>query len=308
MKITTIILIFFTFISNAQQNSEKAKEFLETLNSDKIISENYNKFKNRILESTTLVFNDYNLDITNNDNLKEFTDFINRNIEFFKQDAKDRTLLIYSNYDIERLEKFIHLTKTEPDFKTVLRETNYAKIFDNIIKEHSVYIAEDIPLIVKNIKANSEPLRLRLIIDNDTIPNMDEIDLTLELVTENENYKKLEILNKQTTEIEIPKDLKYEEMKYVILTYNNEEHNFFENHYENLPKELRAVMSEEVKEMHNPLSKYCFEELLYWEIIIDNDPNNNPDFELIKNPQDPKKEVKSLISLKTRNKSIIRIK
>ena len=308
MRITTIIVIFFTFIVNAQQKPEKAKEFLDVLNSDKIISEYYNKFQSKILESTTLVFNDYNLDITNNENLKEYTGFINRSIEFFKQDAKDRTLLIYSNYDVERLEKFIHLTKTEPDFKTVLRETNYAKILDNIIREHSEYIAEDIPLIVKNIKANSEPLRLRLIIDNDTIPNINDVDLTLELVTENEKYKKLEILNKQTTEIEIPKDLNYGDMKYVILTYNNKEHNFFENHFENLPKELRAVMSEEVKEMHNPLSKYCFEKLLYWEIIIDNNPKNNPDFELIKNPQNPNEKIKTLISFKTRNKTIISLK
>lgn len=305
MRITLIILLFFTTILNAQENSEKAKEFLNVLNSDKVINEYYGKYKNKILESTDLVFKEYDLDISDSTNLKEYNKSINKNFRFYIQEAKDRTLNIYSNYEKDRLEKFISLAKTEPDFNKVLVETNYSKIVENIIREHSEYISHDIPFIIKEIKAISKPLKLRLVIDNDTISNIEKTDFNLELVTKNEKYKRIQILNRENSEIEIPNDLEYDDMEYVILTYNNEQYNFFENHYENLPKELRAVMSDEVKELHNPISKYCFEKLLFWEIVIDNDPKNNPDYELIKRTDE---EIKGLISFKTRSTSIGRIK
>ncbi|WP_179338924.1 hypothetical protein [Winogradskyella ludwigii] len=303
-RIITIILLVFTVILNAQDNSEKAKEWLNTLNSDKIITEYYNNYKNKILKGTHLVFDDYDLDITDTTTLKAYKEALNKNFKFYIQEAKDRTLLIYSNYDMERLDKFINLAKSEPDFNKVLVETNFAKILEIIIEEHSEYIVHDIPFIVRNIKALSQPLRLRLIIDNDTIANISKTDLNLVLVTTNQKYKQIQILNRETSVIEVPKDLKYEEMEYVILTYNNEQYPFFENHYENLPKELRAVMNEEVKELHNPLAKSCFENLLYWEIRIDNDPNTNPDYELIKRPGE---NNKGLISFKTRSTSFGRI-
>jgi len=44
---------------------------------------------------------------------------------------------------------------------------------------------------------------------------------------------------------------------------------------------------------------------LFFEIVIDNDPKNNPDYELIKRPDE---KIKGLISFKTRSASIERIK
>lgn len=301
MRITTIFLLFFAIILSAQESSEKAKEFLNTLNSDKVITEYYGKYKNKILESTSLFFDEYGLDTKDSLTLNEFTEAINKSFKSYIQDAKDRTLLIYSNYEADRLEKFINLTKSESDFNKILVETNYSSILENIIKEHSEYVTHDIPFIIKELKAISKPLKLRLIIDSDTISDISKTGLNLELVTTNEKYKQIQILNIEKSGIEIPKDLKYEEMEYVILTYNNKQYNFFKNHYGNLPKEVRAVMSEEEKELHNPLSKYCFEKLLHWEIVIDNDPNNNPDYELIKKSE---KNIKGFISFKTRSKSI----
>ncbi|WP_452231333.1 hypothetical protein [Lacinutrix sp. MEBiC02595] len=305
MRITTIILMFFTFILSAQEQSEKAKEFLNVLNSDKVIADYYDKYQNKILESTNLVFDEYDLDITDSATVKEYNASIDKNFKFYIQEAKDRTLHIYSNYESGRLDKFINLAKTEPDFNKVLVETNYSKIVENIIREHSEYVSHDIPFIIKEIKAISKPLKLRLVIDSDTISNIEKTDFNLELITKNEKYKRIQILNRENLEIKIPKDIDYDDLEYVILTYNNERYDFFENHYENLPKELRAVMTDEVKELHNPISKYCFEKLLFWEIVIDNDPKNNPDYELIKKPDE---NIKGLISFKTRSTTIGRIK
>jgi hypothetical protein len=305
MRIPTILLLFFTTFLSAQENSEKAKEFLIALNSDKVITEYYGKYKKKILESTGLVFKEYDLDISDSTYLKEYNKSIDKNFKFYIQEAKDRTLNIYSNYEKDRLDKFINLAKTEPDFDKVLVETNYSKIVENIIREHSEYVSHDIPFIIKELKAISKPLKLRLVIDNDTISNIAKTDFNIELITKNDKHKRIQILNREKLEIEIPKDLEYDDMEYVILTYNNEQYDFFENHYENLPKELRAVMSGEVKELHNPISKYCFEKLLFWEVVIDNDPKNNPDYELIKKPDE---EIKGLISFKTRSTSIGRLK
>ena len=305
MRIASIIFLLLTNILNAQVNSEKAEEFLNVLNSDKVITEYYEKYKIKILKSTDLIFKEHDLNITDSTSLKEYNKSIDKNFKFYIQEAKDRTLHIYSNYEKDSLEKFINIAKTEPDFNKVLVKTNYAKIVEKIIKEHSEYIAHDIPLIIKEIKTISKPLKLRLIIDNDTISNSAETEFNLELVTKNEKYKRIQILNKENLDIELPNDLKYNDIEYVILSYENEHYNFFENHYENLPKELRAVMSDEVKELHNPISQYCFEKLLYWEVIINNDPKNSPDYELMKRPDE---NLKGLISFKTRSTSIARIK
>ena len=305
MRIASIIFLLLTNILNAQVNSEKAEEFLNVLNSDKVITEYYEKYKIKILKSTDLIFKEHDLNITDSTSLKEYNKSIDKNFKFYIQEAKDRTLHIYSNYEKDSLEKFINIAKTELDLNKVLVKTNYAKIVEKIIKEHSEYIAHDIPLIIKEIKTISKPLKLRLIIDNDTISNSAETEFNLELVTKNEKYKRIQILNKENLDIELPNDLKYNDIEYVILSYENEHYNFFKNHYENLPKELRAVMSDEVKELHNPISQYCFEKLLYWEVIINNDPKNSPDYELMKRPDE---NLKGLISFKTRSTSIARIK
>ncbi|WP_179352111.1 hypothetical protein [Winogradskyella vidalii] len=305
MRITTIILLFFTINLNAQEKSEKAKAFLKALDSDKVITEYYGKYKNKILESAELILIESGLDIKDSLTVNEFTESINKNFRFYIQEAKDRTLLIYSNYEVDRLENFINLTESEPDFNKVLVETNYAKIVENIINEHSEYVLHDIPFIIKGIKAIYKPLKLRLIIDNDTIINISKTDLNLKLVTTNEKYPQIEVLNKLTSDITIPEDLEYKDIEHVLVTYNDKQYTFFENHYESLPKELRAILSEKDKELHNPLSKYCFEKLLYWEINIDNNPKQNRDYELIKRENE---NIKGMISFKTRMKTIGTIK
>lgn len=305
MRIIFITLVFFTNILNAQKNPKEATELLIVLNSDKLITDYYGDYKNKILESTDLIFKEYDLDIKDSVLLKEYRKSIDKNFKFYIQEAKDQTSHIYSNYDKDLLEEFINFAKSEPDVEKVIVKTNFAKIVENIISEHREYISHDIPFIIKEVKAIYKPLKLRLVIDNDTISNLEKMDFNLELITKDEKYKRIPILDRYNLEIDVPNDLDYDDIEYVILTYESEHYNFFENHYENLPKELRAVMSDEVKELHNPISRYCFEKLLFWEIVIDHDPNNNPDYELIKRPNE---NDHGLISFKTRVTTIGRMK
>ncbi|MFD1014864.1 hypothetical protein [Winogradskyella rapida] len=305
MRIPILLILFFTSFLSAQGNSEKAKEFLTVLNSDQVIDDYYEKYKHKILEATDLVFKEHNLDISDSTLLKAYNKSIEKNFEFYRKEAKETTLRIYTNYEKERLERFIALAKTEPDFNKVLVETNYSIIVENIINEHADYVLHDIPFIIRGLKALSEPLKLRLVIDKDTISDLAQTDFNLELITRNPNYKRIQILNRDNFEITLPKDLDYADLDYIILTYNNEPYDFFKDHFENLPKELRAILSDEDKELHNPISQYCFEKLLFWEIVIDSDPKNNSDYEMIKRSGD---FTKGIISFKTRVTSIGRLK
>ncbi len=301
LNILPILLYLTITISYAQKGSEKAKEFLSVLNSDKIIDKHYTKAFDKLRSSRNLLFNEFNLDLNDSTVINYFNQSINKSFNFYTQDTKQRIFHIYSNYEIDRLDDFIALAIIEEDFNKVLSETNYLKILNNILIEHRENFNHDLSILVRELKSFSEPLKLRLIIDNDTINKISKNNFNLEAITKDNRFKKIEILNKESLEIEIPKELKYDEIEYIILTYNGKKYNFFENHNENLPEHLKAILN---KESLKPLSKYCFEKLLYWEVVINHKPENIPNIDRLFKPNE---EIKGAISFTTRTSSIQKI-
>jgi hypothetical protein len=237
---------------------------------------------------------------------EEFDLYLTQVVDFYKKDAITTLQRIYSNYDTKRIQHFIALAKTTSDVQKVLTETNYTKIFQNIRKKHRENVINDIPLIAENILASTAPLKLRLIVENDTIKNFNTLDFELILVTKNKAYRRISIHNKETNEIAIPEALAYDEIAYVLVNYQGNSYRFFENKLPKLPEAILQDMTAETKELYNPLSAYSFEKLLFWEIIIDHAPIENMNISVRTNEINP--NTKGLISFQTRTQTILELK
>lgn len=299
--ITTILLLLLTYSISSQNNTAKAQEFLERINADQLITEHYDKYKIKIGSVTEVLFADFDLDINDSLSLATYNAGIDKSFTFFIKDAKQQILQIYANYDTERLERYIAMVGETDDKDQLYTDTNFATTVDAIIKKHSQDLKNDVRIILKEVKALNTPLRLRLIIDTDTIQDLETVAINLAVVNRTAPDKPIPILNTASGEISLPDDLEYHDVAHVVITYNQKQYPFFEDHYNRLTKELRAVLSNEDKELHNPLSQYCFEKLLFWEVHIAHTPENHPDYDL---NRDPDKATKGMISFKTRTKQI----
>jgi len=303
-KTIKISLIFLIILNNSySQENKKAEEFLSLINYEKEISDLYNDYKFFIFNNAKSLFEEEKINYNDSTNINEFKKFIREDFNFYISDSQSKIKYFYSNQKEEDLDKFIELARKENDRKILLLECDFYNIFNQVFKEHQRSFIITLPRMFENIKANSEHLKLRLIVDNDTIINLKKSKIELFLTTTNKKFKKINILDKKSGNINIPMDLKNEEIKSLIIKYDDEEHLFFEKR---IPDHM-ASFPESVKESLDPLSQYCFEELTHWNIIIDNDPENNEEikksrkFEVIKSD----KVLKRMIKIRTRSETYI---
>jgi len=277
------------------QNENTAIAFLKTIKYESHIETYYGQLKTKILKHRPLLFEEYNIDKNNSEIIKSYDQYLENVFTCFKEDAKNRIINIYSRYDKKDLDSYMKMVSNGERFDTIKVHTNFSAIVENIIKEHNDGLIEDIPYVVRKLRAVTEPLKLLVIVDNDTIEDLNKLEIGLELVTTNDQFKKVNILNKETSEIKLPENLKYKEAKYLILTYENKTYDLFEKI--RIPREVEAIMSEELKDSYNALAKECWLELLYWELRVNHNPKDNPDYKYI---AEPGKYQNGLISFSTR--------
>ncbi|MGR7814277.1 hypothetical protein [Lacinutrix undariae] len=251
-----LLLAFSTFVFS-QNSKEEASIFLNQIQSRKIIENVFNAVKESIKSNEKELFKNQGLEYGNAGDIEIFHNFLDEEINLFIDDAYNAMRYTYSSKSKDSILKYISIAKENQN--EVLEKSGFKKELESILKEKQVYLINDIKLTLREIRAKYNPLILK-VIENGKESDVSKIDLELFLNTNTEKKSKLSILNKSNSEINLPEGfdfnliesltIKYLGIEYIVERFNN-----------SIPKEIQELTS--------PLSKYCFEQLEKWTLLID---------------------------------------
>lgn len=252
----TLLLTFSTFVYS-QNSKEETNDFFEQIQSRKIIENVFNKIKESIKTNEKELFESQDLKYGNEKEIKIFHNFLDEEINLFVDDTQNQMIYKFSTKSKDSILKYISLAKENK--KEVLEKSGFKKELESIIKEKQSYLINDINLTLREIRAKYNPLILK-VIENGKETDASKIDMELFLNITDEQNSKLSILNKDNSEIELPENFDFELIESLTIKYLDEEYTV---------ERFNNSMPKEIQELTSPLSKYCFEKLEKWTLIID---------------------------------------
>ncbi|MBW2963064.1 hypothetical protein [Mesonia aestuariivivens] len=252
----TLLLTFSTFVYS-QNSKEETNAFFEQIQSRKIIENVFNTVKESIKSNENELFESQGLKYGKAEDIEVFHNFLDEEINLFIDDTYNEMRYKYSSKPKDSIIKYISIAKENQN--EVLEKTGFKKELESILKEKQVYLINDINLTLREIRAKNNPLILK-VIENGKESDVSKIDLDLFLNIKDEKNSKLSILNKDNSEITLPENFDFELIESLTIKYLGNEY---------LVNRFNGSMPKEIQELTSPLSKYCFEQLEKWTLLID---------------------------------------
>lgn len=259
MKKYTLLILLLNFSTSiySQNSEEETSKFFEHIQSRKIIENVFNAVKESIKSNEKKFFEIQDLEYGNKKDIEVFHNFLDEEIDLFINDTYYEMFYKYSSKPKDSILHYISLAEKEK--KTILDKSGFRKELESIVKGKQNYLVNDSDIIFREIRAKYNPLILK-VIENGKESNISKMDLNLFLNTTNDEKPKLSILNKSTSEINLPENFDYELIESLTIKYLGKE--YIINRY-------NSSMPKEIQELASPLSKYCFEKLEKWTLQID---------------------------------------
>lgn len=258
MKKQILLTLLLTFSTSAfsQNSKEETSKFFEQIQSKKIIENVFNAVKESIKSNEKELFENQDLEYGKAEYIEIFHNFLDEEINLFIDDTYNEMWYRYSSRPKDSIIKYISIAKKNQN--KVLETSGFKKELESILKEKQAYLINDINLTLREIRAKYKPLILK-VIENGKESDVSKIDLELFLNINDEKKSKLSILNKSNSEIYLPEKFDFNKIQSLTIKYLGIEY-IVERFNNSRPKEIQELTS--------PLSKYCFEELERWTLII----------------------------------------
>ena len=258
-KFLFLTAVIFSFLAYSQDSLEETKELFMIVKCEEIVQNVYKGIRQSISENSKQIFENAGLDHTDSTDLNRFNEFWDENIPVYTQTTYIQLLGKYSTkYSRKEVARYIRLAKN-PEFKDMILEKSGIKNeLKQLVNKYKGDLANDMRLVLSQIKAKHSPLTLKLIIDNESVsdPNI-ELEMTLNLFN---NKSDISVFNKNTYQIEIPDKFDYNLIESLSIKYLGKEY---------IIKRFNNSMPKEIQELSSPLSKSCFEDLEHWTLKID---------------------------------------
>lgn len=259
MKKQTLLILLLTIatFTYSQNSKEETNKFFKQIQSRKIIENVFNTIKESIKSNEIELFESQGLKYGNKEDIESFHNFLDEEISLFIEDTHIEMLYKFSTKSKDSILKYTSLAKENKN--GILEKSGFKKELESILKDKQSYLINDINLTLQAIKAQYNPLILK-VIEKGKEADVSKIDLDLFLNIIGKQNSKLSILNKDNSVIELPENFDFELIESLTIKYLGKEY-IVERFNNSIPKEIQ--------ELSSPLSKYCFEQLEKWTLIID---------------------------------------
>ena len=251
------LLLSFSTCIYSQNSKKETSEFFQQIQSKKIIENLFNTVKESIKSNEKELFESQDLEYGKAEEIQVFHNFIDEEINLFIDDTYNEMRYKYSSKPKDSILKYISIAKENQS--EVLEKSGFKKELESILKEKQVYLINDINLTLREIRAKYNPLILK-VIENGKESDVSKIDLDLFLNTNDQINPKLSILNKSNAQIDLPENFDFNQIESLTIKYLEKEY---------IIKRFNNSMPKEIQELISPLSKYCFEQLEKWTLLID---------------------------------------
>ena len=262
----TVFKIFFLLlysISWSQNDKNNAEILFQSIKCKEVVDNIFATIEDNLKSQVKNIFENYNLDFNNDDDVNLYKQFLKDEIQALNEDTYNKLLYTYSSkYSNKEIEKYIELHKRANYKGSIIEDSKIKNEISILVNECQEILSKDIKLTLERIGAKYKPLKINVIINNklNTDKSID-LELTLNLKNNNKSYF-YSILSKNKDELNIPKDINFEEIVSLAIIFNKKEY-IIERYRNNLPKEIQASL--------NPFSATSFNELKEWILEIENE-------------------------------------
>lgn len=261
----TLFKILFLLLSTivwSQNDKNNAETLFQAIKCKEIVDNIFAKIEDDLKSQTKNIFENYNLDFNNNDDVYHYEKFLKEEIQALNEYTYKKLLNTYSSkYSNKEIENYINLEK-DTNYKGSIIEDSKIKTEMNIlVNECKEILSKDIKLTLERISAKYEPLKINIFINNILITDKNiDLELILNLKNSYKSYS-YSILNENKNELNVPKDTNFDDIVSLKIIYEKKEY-IFNRYRNNLPKEIQESL--------NPFSTKSFNEIKEWILEIDN--------------------------------------
>ena len=255
--VITLFLLFFVSVNLCGQKSNNQFDLVfAKYMVDSLINSKYDSIERIYRDSASYFLTKYKIE---NDTIEHslYLRHIHTVLEEFK--VQTRRHLVYNTtnpkYDSVELSGFIknHNSEIQSYFNHQIKIS---------VRNNSRAFRSMLPKYFESVSARREPLRLNMIVNEDTIKNFPEELIDIYAVI---NDKNVDIFNNEKNRINLDPKYSYDSIQYIVVTYNNRDFEFFKDLTFDPPPELKESFERGRKEQFN---EDKFTNLLFWHVIV----------------------------------------
>lgn len=264
-KILIVVLFFQLSHLFAQNDSIKVNNLLQFIKIREVLDLNYNAMYKAEFAKIDSIF------ISNAIPIDTLHKNVFRNLikdHFKKVSEVSSTKMFYSLLDLgsSKIEEINSFSKSTNDLESIYTKSGIYNLFGPLLSDDYYVYQQQLDGFIESTKQYDKDLMLKLTIDNKVITDYSKINFEFYLHTSNKKYNKIKVLNKKTGAIELPTDLKNEEIEFVSIHYKGKEEDFFNPRMNPTFKKLK-LPKEHFLSM-DPLKPDCFGKSRVWNIEI----------------------------------------
>jgi antitoxin component YwqK of YwqJK toxin-antitoxin module len=250
---------------------EKNRTFLDALHANAIVFYWLDEIEQKIINDIDILFKQYKIKNTD-ENITEFKEQVTKYTSRIAGDINKKMAERYEELPQKELDRYIAIALSDKSFNDKIIETRFIEFYKEFYPEVSRINSHILHRVIEKLQAKDQALKLRVIIDQDTLQNNNNKTVQLFLITKNKKYPKLNVLTNDSFKIQIPSDLKYEEISEVLVIYKGYKMKFFNREkilrpYKNLPKNIGEIFE--------PFKPEYFTQKTHWTLQIYTKPEQH---------------------------------
>ena len=260
------VITFTTFAQSGKKNIAKGNEFLKLIRVREVLDTILWKEEAKIFNNTDRIFKENGLDPKNGPDYEFFQFNVMQQFLFSKRHILKQLRYQYQHFPYEELKKYIREIKKGKRNKVIYSSGLHTTIKRLVKRELDGIHEEIIPKYIDFILKKYKPVDLSITY-NGKQKKAADLDLKVLVVTNNTDYRVVNILDKENNQLLKPQGYTYEQIQEIIIIFQGEEYIF-------KPNEKIFRLPRRLTEVKNFTSQYSFEEISKWKIDINETSHN----------------------------------
>jgi len=246
-----ILIGLFIFQSGYTQSFKKrkalSKTFLKKVRVREVLDTMLWDKESAIFNQTGKWFKEKKIDINNRKDYEFFHSRLMKQFTFSKKYILNRVKYHYLHVNHKLLQKYINEIN-KGKLQNVIYNSGLFDLLNQFIKEELNQIKRvTIPKLLNYLVLIHKPVYLEIKFNNKLV-DAKKIDLDIVVETNNADYRRVSILDKEDNRLFKPKGYKYEQIQKIIIIYKGQEFSFGrdiqKDYYPSKFKELNTLISE----------------------------------------------------------------
>ena len=245
---------------SAHKRLELGKTFIKKVRVREVLDTMLWKEEDKIFNNIENYFKQHDLDLNKRDDYEFFQSNMMREFLFSKRHILDRVRYKYQHIPYEELTRFINEIN-KGNRKQVIYSSGLYKTLKDLLNEEMEQTRKyTVPKYLELIKRWHEPIDLNLKRNGKPVTAKD-LDMEVYVITNNADYQKVNILDKENNQLLKPEGYKYEQIQKLVIKYKGKEFEF-------IPSENLEKLPRKLKEVKSFISKYSYEEIPTWDVEV----------------------------------------